>query len=92
MKCLLPSGIITIQGHQVAPHHASCTLIEFLMFTTVIILQWKTFMVLIKGTLCIVMMSVRRGDSNPFIVWLTIYWYGSKSIGPSVRLHHLAAN
>ena len=38
------------------------------------------------------MMSVRCGDSNLFIVWLTIYWYGSKSIGPSVRLHHLAAN
>ena len=39
-----------------------------------------------------VMMSVRCGDSNLFIVWLTIYWYGSKSIDPSVRLHHLAAN
>ena len=23
------------------------------------------------------MMSVRCGDSNLFIVWLTIYWYGS---------------
>ena len=39
-----------------------------------------------------VMMSVRCGDSNLFIVWLTIYWYGSKSIDLSVRLHHLAAN
>ena len=39
-----------------------------------------------------VMMSIRCGDSNLFIVWLTIYWYGSKSIDPSVRLHHLAAN
>ena len=37
-----------------------------------------------------VMMSVRCGDSNPFIVWLTIYWYGPKSIDLSVRLHHLA--
>ena len=27
-----------------------------------------------------VMMSVRCGDSNLFIVWLTIYWYGSNSI------------
>ena len=39
-----------------------------------------------------VMMSIRCGDSNLFIVWLTIYWHGSKSIDPSVRLHHLATN
>ena len=38
------------------------------------------------------MMSVRCGDSNLFIVWLTIYWYGLKSIDLSVRLHHLAVN
>ena len=48
--------------------------------------------IIIIMRIIIVMMSVRCGDSNLFIVWLTIYWYGSKSIGPSVRLHHLAAN
>ena len=34
----------------------------------------------VTTSIVFVMMSVRCGDSNLFIVWLTIYWYGSKSI------------
>ena len=54
--------------------------------------QWFSDSHSVVTQIICVMMSVRCGDSNLFIVWLTIYWYGSKSIGPSVRLHHLAAN